>query len=114
MSELRKEGFRVSIEASALSELIFHPSLIFVACDNKEASTLAGIKSGQTFRPCRVCECTLQDMQLHFSRYGFEDAIRSVDNVVAAMAANDTGYAREHSVHYDLQVSRAIEISAIR
>ena len=65
---------------------------------------MVGIKSGQTRRPCRTCECSLVEMQSAFDRFGRGDAMRSTDNVVAAQSRNDKEYLFSRSVHQGLEV----------
>src|SRR3546814_1914503 len=82
--------------------LLLHPALTFIACDNKEAAALAGVKSGQTSMPCRFCECRLTEMQARFSRVFTRDPPRSIDLQLDKVVWLEMQ--REKSLHTDVQV----------
>ena len=111
MERLYSTGLQVQVGDGEFGATIVHPALVFIACDNKEAATLANIKSGQTNCPCRICECTLRDMQLDFNRFGYHDALRSPNAVTTAIAAHNNDYIRKRSLHVDIQVSHIDFIS---
>ena len=96
-------GFRaLTGSGSDREERILYPVLTFVCCDNKEAVSLASIKSGQTPRPCRHCLCELSAIN------AFADAghCEMRDGIQAGRAIDsaDKSFLKDHSIHGDIQV----------
>ena len=104
MDILKQGGFQVCSNVAGFKNTLFHPYLMFMACDNKEAASLASIKSGQTFCPCRMCECTLLSMQTNFNRLPHGDLLRSSDKIIRALQAKDTALLRDLFVHANVHV----------
>lgn len=83
-----------------LKEHTYIPVLTMVLCDNKEAHTLASVKSGKTHRPCRLCTIERHDM----SAFTANNPLRSGTQVSQAMRNGKTEWLESQSVHSDVPV----------
>ena len=85
-------------------ERLMYPIVTFVCCDNKEAVSLASIKSGRTARPSRHCLCSLADMnEFNMVR---ESDMRDGKAAHRAIQNNDKVYLKQNSLHGDVQVNK--------